>query len=89
MENWILVVGYDRPHFEVARKDWQKYNVYLHSVETAAEAINHFHERQYLAVIALYNVPNMASLIDFISGTIIICGAAIYVALRAVFSNDY
>lgn len=39
MENWILVVGYDRPHFEAARKDWLRFNVYLHSVDTATEAI--------------------------------------------------
>jgi|GEM_PF-383787 len=67
-ENWIMVVGYDRPHFEAARNDWLKYNVYLHSVETAAEAINQFHTRQYLAVITSYNVPNNTPLIDFMSG---------------------
>ncbi len=55
-ENWILVVGYDRPHFEIARRDWLKYNVYLHSVESAAEAISRFYYRKYLAVIASYNV---------------------------------
>jgi len=69
MENWILVVGYDRPHFEAARSDWLKYNVYLHSVETATEAVNQFHTRQYLAVITSYNVPNITPLIDFMSET--------------------
>jgi len=67
-ENWIMVVGYDRPHFEVARNDWLKYNVYLQSVDTAAEAINQFRARQYLAVITSYNVPNMTPLIDFMGG---------------------
>jgi len=39
IENWILVVSYDRSHFEAARNDWLKYNVYLHPVGTAAEAL--------------------------------------------------
>lgn len=39
MENWILVVGYDRPHFEAARKDWLRLNAYLYFVDTATEAI--------------------------------------------------
>ena len=69
MENWILVVGYDRPHFEAARKDWLRLNVYLHSVDTAIEAIEQCPCRKYLAVIASYNVPNIAPLIDFMSGT--------------------
>lgn len=69
MNNWILVVGYDRPHFEVAQKDWMKYNVYLYSVETADEAISQFSYRQYLAVIGSYNVPNINLLIDFMGGT--------------------
>jgi hypothetical protein len=38
MDNWILVVGYDRLCFEAARKDWLKYNVYLYSVDTADDA---------------------------------------------------
>jgi hypothetical protein len=29
MENWILVVGYDRPYFEATRKDWLKDSVHL------------------------------------------------------------
>ena len=69
MENWILVVGYNRPYFEAARKDWLKYNVYLYSVDTADEAISQFSYRQYMAVIASYNVPNMTPLIDYMSNT--------------------
>lgn len=65
MENWILVVGYDRPHFEAARKDWLKFNVQLDSVDTADEAIEQFHARQYLAVIASYSIPDIAPLFDF------------------------
>ena len=65
MENWILVVGYSRPHFEVARKDWLKYNVQLDAVDTALEAIERFPSRPYLAVIASYSVPNITPLIDF------------------------
>lgn len=69
MENWILVVGYSRPYFEAARKDWLKFNVYLYSVDTADEAISQFSYRQYLAVITRYNVPNMTPLIDYMSNT--------------------
>jgi len=67
--NWILVVGYDRPHFEAAQKDWLKYNVYLDTVDTEHEAIERFSHRQYLAVIASYNVPSITPLIDFMSDT--------------------
>lgn len=52
MENWILAVGYDRLHLEAARKDWLRLNVYMDPVDTAAEAIEQFSYRQYLAVIA-------------------------------------
>lgn len=69
MENWILVVGYDRPHFEAARKDWLKFNVHLHSVDAADEAVSQFFRRQYIAVIASYNVPDITTLIDFMSET--------------------
>lgn len=69
MENWILVVGYDHPHFEAARNDWLKYNVHLYPVDTAPEAIKQFSYRQYLAVIATYNVPGITPLIDFMSDT--------------------
>ena len=63
MENWILVVGYSRPHFEAAQKEWLKYNVLLQSAETVTEAIAMFSARQYLAVIASYDVSDMMSLI--------------------------
>jgi DNA-binding NarL/FixJ family response regulator len=69
MENWILVVGYDRPHFESARADWLRLNVRLCSANTAEEAIEQCRRRKYLAVIAAYNVPNITPLIDFISET--------------------
>ena len=63
MENWILVVGYSRPHFEAAQKEWLKYNVLLQLVETIPEAIAKFSTRPYLAVIASYDVADMMSLI--------------------------
>ena len=69
MENWILIVGYDRPHFEAAQKDWLKYNVYLFPVNTADEAISQLSYRQYLAVIASYSVPDLKPLIDFMGDT--------------------
>lgn len=69
MENWILVVGYDHPHFEAARNDWLKYNVHLYPVDTALEAIEEFSYRKYLAVIATYNVSSITPLIDFMSDT--------------------
>ena len=69
MENWILAVGYSRSNFDAAQKDWLKYNVHLDSVDTAFEAIERFPSRQYLAVIASYNVPNITPLIDFMSET--------------------
>lgn len=69
MDNWIMVVGYDRPHFELARNDWRKYNVNLDTVQTAPEAIEQFSYRQYLAVIASYSVPDITPLIDFMGDT--------------------
>ena len=63
MENWILVIGYSRPHFEAAQKEWLKYNVLLQSVETVPEAVTMFSTRPYLAVIASYDVTDMMSLI--------------------------
>ena len=63
MENWILVVGYSRPHFEAAQKEWLKYNVFLKSVTTIPEAIAMFSIRPYLAVIASYDVSDMMLLI--------------------------
>jgi len=64
LENWILVVGYSRPHFEAAQKEWLKYNVLLQLVETIPEAIAKFSARPYLAVIASYDVADMTSLIE-------------------------
>lgn len=69
LENWILIVRYDRPNLEAARKDWLKYNVYLYSVGTADEAIGQLSYRQYLAVIASYNVQSINPLIDFMGET--------------------
>ena len=63
MENWILVIGYSRPHFEAAQKEWLKYNVLLQLVETVPEAVTMFSIRPYLAVIASYDVTDMMSLI--------------------------
>ena len=64
MGNWILVVGYGRYHFEAAQKDWLKYNISLHLVNTVPEAIAQFSARKYLAVIASYDLPDMMRLID-------------------------
>lgn len=69
MDNWILVVGYNRRYFEAAQKDWLKYNVYLYSVDTAEEAISQFLHRQYIAVIASYNVSDMTLLFDYMSNS--------------------
>lgn len=65
MDNWIMAVGYDHPSFEAARKEWLKFNVLLHSVATASEAIQKFLHRPYIAVIASYRVPDLNILIDF------------------------
>ncbi len=51
MEKWILVVGYDSQHLELARKDWANLNVTLDAVDTATEAIEQFPKWQYSAVI--------------------------------------
>ena len=64
MENWILVVGYSRPHFEAAQKEWLKYNVFLELVATIPEAVEKFSTRPYLAVIASYDVSDMMLLIE-------------------------
>jgi len=64
LQNWILVIGYSRPHFEAAQKEWLKYNVLLQSVDTIPEAIAQFSARSYLAVIASYDVHDMMSLIE-------------------------
>jgi len=64
LENWISVVGYSRPHFEAAQKEWLKYNVFLQLVESVPKAIEKFSTRPYLAVIASYDVSNMMSLVN-------------------------
>ena len=64
MANWILVVGYSRHHFDAAQREWLKYNVSLHLVNTASEAIAQFSTRTYLAVIASYDLPDMMLLIE-------------------------
>ncbi len=69
MENWVLVVGYDSQHLELARKDWANLNVTLDAVDTATEAIEQFPKRQYSAVIASYDVSDIAPLIAFMGGT--------------------
>lgn len=64
MENWILVVGYSRPYFEAAQKEWLKYNVLLQSVANVNAAIAMISTRPYLAVIVSYDVSDMPLLID-------------------------
>jgi DNA-binding response OmpR family regulator len=62
--NWILIIGYSRPHFEAAQREWLKYNVSLHLVSNASEAIVQFSTRTYLAVIASYDLPDMMLLVE-------------------------
>ena len=64
MKNWILVAGYNRRNFEAAQKEWLKYNISLHSVNTIPEAIAKFSERNYLAVIASVDLPDMMLIIE-------------------------
>ena len=64
MKNWILVAGYNRRNFEAAQKEWIKYNISLHSVNTIPEAIAKFSERNYLAVIASVDLPDMMLIIE-------------------------
>ena len=64
MANWILVVGYSRQHFEAAQREWLKYNVTLHAVNTVPEAIAQFTKWTYLAVIASYDLPDLILLIE-------------------------
>ena len=54
MENWILIVGYDRPDFEAAQKDWIKLHVFLHLAVNVADAIEKFSAQRYIAVIVSY-----------------------------------
>jgi len=69
LENWILIVGYDRPHFDAAQKDWVKYNVFLHRAVNACDAIEKFSAKSYLAVIASYDLPDMMALIKVVRET--------------------
>ncbi len=64
MNNWILVVGYSRPNFEAAQIEWMKYNVSVHLVDTAQEAVEQFSERPYLAVVASYDLSDLLLLME-------------------------
>lgn len=64
-----MIVGYDRPHFDAAQKEWVKYNVFLHLAVNAYDAIEKFSTRQYLAVIASYDLTDMMSLIKVVRET--------------------
>ncbi len=64
MKNNILVIGYSRENFEAAQKEWAKYNVLLHSVDTVSEAIKRFATQPYMAVIASYDLPDTIVLIE-------------------------
>jgi DNA-binding response OmpR family regulator len=64
MTNWILVIGYNRSHFEAAQRDWLKFNVLLQSVDTVQEAIEKFSTRSYLGVVAAYEVADLTLLIE-------------------------
>ena len=69
MDNWILIVGYDRPHFDAAQKEWIKFNVFLHLAVNTIDAIEKFSAKRYLAVIASYDLPDMMSLIKAVRET--------------------
>jgi DNA-binding response OmpR family regulator len=60
MENWILVIGYDRNIFGPAQREWLKYNVLLHMVDTISEAIVHLSSREYLAVAVSAETPDLS-----------------------------
>lgn len=64
-----MIVGYDRPHFDAAQKEWVKYNVFLHLAVTTFDAIAKFSAQRYLAVIASYDLPDMMSLIQVVRET--------------------
>ena len=68
MARWILVVGYDAPHLELARVDWERYSVQLEAVNTVEEAITQFPRREYLAVIASFDVPDITPLSKYMGG---------------------
>ena len=69
MSSRILIVGYSDLNLAAAREDWKGYNVQLEAVNTAAEAIIQFSRRQYIAVIASYDLPDIAPLFELISET--------------------
>jgi two-component system KDP operon response regulator KdpE len=60
MENRILVVGYDRAAFGAAQREWLKYDVLLHMVDTVAEAIVQLSRRDYLAVAVSSATPDLS-----------------------------
>jgi DNA-binding response OmpR family regulator len=68
MANWILVVGYSRSHFEAAQREWLKFNVLLHPVDTVQEAIEKVGIQIYLGVVASYEVADLTLLIEFMRG---------------------
>jgi DNA-binding response OmpR family regulator len=68
MENWILVVGYDRDAFGAAQREWLKYNVLLHMVDTLAEAIGQLARRNYLAVAVSAATPDLSPPIQIMRG---------------------
>jgi DNA-binding response OmpR family regulator len=68
MDNWILVVGYSRSHFEAAQKEWLKFNVLLQSVDTVQGAVGKVGIQVYLGVVASYDVADLTLLIEFMRG---------------------
>jgi DNA-binding response OmpR family regulator len=60
MESWILVVGYDRGAFGAAQREWLKYDVLLHMVDTVAEAVVQLSRRDYLAVAVSAATPDLS-----------------------------
>jgi DNA-binding response OmpR family regulator len=68
MENWILVVGYDRDAFDAAQREWLKYNVLLHMTDTLAEAAVQLSRRDYLAVAVSVAMPDLLPSIQIMRG---------------------
>jgi DNA-binding response OmpR family regulator len=60
MNNWILVIGYNRNDFEAAQREWLKYGVLLHMVDTIAEAVAQLPNCDYLAVAVSANTPDLS-----------------------------
>ncbi len=69
MTSWILVVGYSGSNLEQARKEWRKFSVQLEAVSTASEAVLQIPRRNYLAVIASYDISDIAPLADYMGDT--------------------